>query len=229
MNTVCTVSDEGIPLFLQRPEQRTPEHREYVLRLVQEINNPRSREWIMPDRAKYLEEEEMARAENILIVNAAAPIEIWARNEADNDTELVHTFADKAAFELWYNPKRFKNLGGRSTQELTSVMIDAPASSIDVTEVGPRSLGKKQQPRAPRPEDHGYIVNSHIGLLLKGKGFRRIHVPKEEPMTFKHPDGRTVLIPAPAADKKSSSHWVVQAADGKQTAKGFGLSLKDKL
>jgi hypothetical protein len=220
--------DLEIPAFLRRePLDKTQP-------LPAWINGAgRQREWIMPDRSKYqITEGEMAKAENVVIENPAAPIEIWGRNADDTDVVLAHTFPDKAAFEAWYSPKAYQNIGGSSTAAITAIMFNVAASAMDFSGKAPteRSLGKPAKPAKERvAHEHDYIVNSHVGLLLKAKGFKKKSVGPDMPMTFGHADGRTVIIPAPEAGKKSSSKWIVNQADGQVVATGFGLSLKEKL
>jgi len=64
--------------------------------------------------------------------------------------------------------------------------------------------------------EKSYIVNSHVGMLIKNAGFKKAKTG-DNLLTFQHPSGAKVIIHPPASGKKSSSKWT-HASSGEMNA-----------
>lgn len=170
-------------------------------------------------------EAEMAKY-NQLIKNRAAPVELMrypSEGGPGADPVFVRNFENMDEFEKFYRgPPVHRDLGVTSSADLTTVLLDiqgnpnlAPKSA---GVIGPREKAVRA-PRAPGGKGKWYIVNSHVGMILRAKGFTVKSNEEAEPLTFVRGDD-TVVIVEPAADKKSSSSW--RATVGKKSADGFG-------
>jgi len=173
--------------------------------------------------------EEMAKY-NQLIKNRAAPVELLrypTEGGPGADPVFVRNFADMDEFERFYRgPPVHRDLGVTCTAETTTILLDIAGNPNLVPKSAPLSSGEKvvKVPRAVGPKAKGkwYIVNSHVGMILRAEGFQQKSNEDSEPLTFVRGDD-VCVIPEPAADKKSSSKWEA-TVKGKLTA-GFGVAI----
>jgi len=207
----------GIPAFLRR--QRTTETDAAIDRILAEQRSGK-REYTMPKADDESKEGTMAKID-ALISNRDAPVEVWTRKpDDDKDVHIIKRFSNMAEFEAWYDPRVWYYLGTHNSLEITAINLDLKSG-------GHRGLTTAAKSKVGRAVESGgvaanYIVNSHIGLVLKKYNF--VRVGGVSPLLFRHASGHEVTITPPEPDKKSSSDWVLRLK-GEPERGGRGLSL----
>jgi hypothetical protein len=71
--------------------------------------------------------------------------------------------------------------------------------------------------------EKSYIVNSHVGLLIKAAGFKKAKTD-DGLLTFQHPSGAKVIVHPPANGKKSSSKWMLANETGSKSGEGIAIA-----
>ena len=105
-----------------------------------------------------------------------------------------------------------------------------PAGSPIGGEWAPKGGGGGSEEKGAAATPAGkFIVNSHIGMVLKKYGYKKKADDKDGSMIYEHADGHKVFIhPPKAAGAKSSSLWTLANVSGEKT-KMSGIYLEKKL
>lgn len=107
-------------------------------------------------------------------------------------------------------------MSGKGTESLKQHLAAVKIS-------GPTQFGPK--PSAPPPmteKQQSYIVNSHVGKIIKEHGFKKVQ-SADGTLKFKHADGAEIVVHPPAPDKKSSSKWTITGAGGEKQGEGISI------
>ena len=223
-----TIDMPELPAALRR--ERTPEAIAAASAVVaQVLNGTGKRVWIMPNKERV----QVARLKlDFPVENEDAPVE----GEMMVDGSLVNVTSSRnmAEFATWFQPKLWKivglNYSGPDKTCLHLEQLAEPRKAAAPLSPGEQGERPPKAPRAPRSAavKKWYIVNSHLGLMLKAHGFTPISNEETDPLTFGHPAGHEVTIKPCAPDKKSSSDWQVRLV-GKEPVDGRGVKLNEAL
>ncbi len=141
------------------------------------------------------------------------PVSTWT---SDTDGSKVH-FNVKTGGWAYSDANNNGVMTGKGTeslkQHLATKASEKTAQSLQSMVNAPPPMTEKQQ---------SYIVNSHVGKIIKEHGFKKI-ASADGTLKFKHADGAEIVVHPPAPDKKSSSKWTVTGAAGEK--KGEGISI----
>jgi hypothetical protein len=162
--------DLEIPRFLWRDEQRTPEHKAKVARIIQQAIDPTQREWVMPKHNVPIEmpqEDELKL--NALVENPDAKVTVHLR-DPDGNPLPEQQFKNLAAFEAWYSPKAHHFIGANSKPEFTDISIDLTGRGAD-----PR---QQKAPKETKPKAGATIKGSAV--WADGKQYRSVLVAFQE-------------------------------------------------